>query len=337
MLRMACQIVYADGIETSVKDAFENAFSKARVATTKAKDDIEKTWLAVAGSEKVATPKWFVSHYTEVGPSIGVHRRLEAIMAKLEGYDLARAEMTWTVSLESKQICKVSLWQPPDVTPGVLSGNHRAIYRVRDKDYVLDDVGILTRRFAYCVRQGDGGAPMLKPVPKKSSQRACKFSSGNATWDDAMKAAVAALQNDRSTWHELSREAKVCLAYMNYGNNGKIGVCLSSTPKRIRDNAGEAFLDKEGYTIWRVDLAKIPTSSVLINIYARESKDEQWTANLSGDTRPAEWIAQGTVKNRELFCSNVPATAAASKAATGSLLEADHWNWKTMDAFFQPV
>jgi len=329
---MACKIEYAEVTEEE-QLAFRLALKVARQAVTHQKNTIEGEWFDVPGGTRVKEEQWFVRHYKTAGALIGPHRRLAAILRTLEGYVVTGAGPTWSVSTASepsKPICTVSLYVGDPDDRREEEDCLRPIYTIRKRDYVLDDDGIPTRRYAFCVRPEFDGAPKLKP-PGALDWLGWRFSNSDSEWGAAMQQALDVVLGDRSTWWTLDIKVKVCLAYLNYANQGFVGVCLSSTPKRVRDNIGKAFVDKENYSIWRVDLAKIPVEHVLINIYAREPRLEGWTAGhlTNGKTKEGEWISQGTVKNRELFCSLVPKTAATSTLTGSELLKEGNWSWKS--------
>ncbi len=343
---MAYVVTYEKDVTEEEQTKFELALNEARVAATSAKNTVEATWLGVAGDQRVTTEAWFKLHYAGAKGMIGPSQRLTSTIKELEKkvvYSVAASGgSAWKVSCADKLICTVSVYQVPAETPELLPDTKRPIYKHNGKDYVLDDDGLLTRRIAFCVRRQATTrvAPEIKPVPVELSW---KFANATEDWAVAMTQAVVAASAGRDTWSALSVEAKICLAYLNYANNGQLGICLSSTPKRIRANDGKAFADKADYLIWKVDLAKIPTTSVLVNIYAREPTDEGWSASTVKPgkggkgpktvTRGADWIAQGTVKNRELFCSDVPEEAAESTSISAAMLEANNWSWKT-EAWF---
>ncbi|HSR99948.1 MAG TPA: hypothetical protein VLM79_22995 [Kofleriaceae bacterium] len=330
---MACHIEYSESVSSDEQLAFEAALQKAREDATTSKNGLEQEWFGIRGDVKLTEEQWFVRHYEEAGQSIGPHRRLEAVMDKLQGYDKVVNGTRWTVQLSGKEICKVTVFTPVG-TPDIQVDHHRRIYRVRNKEYVLDDTGMPTRRYAFCVRQGQDGAPSLKPLVPRD-KLFWTLTSTDVEWNTAMLEAYTAATGARDTWGALSAKAKVCLAYINYANNGKIGVCLAATAKRIRSNEGEGFVKATGHTVWKVDLAKIPSTTVLINIYARTPESEEWTAKRENrkNSKNGVWIAQGTVKNRELFCSAVPSTAVTHRLSDASLLEADNWNWKKEEFF----
>jgi hypothetical protein len=325
---MHCVISYANGVSVEAHDAFEREFEATRAVVTAEKNRVEAQWFAREPGEKLES-NWFEAHYAQAGTLIGAQRRLAARMAKLpEQYLCAHGEEGWTVSLESQQLCVVKLSElPPE--PELQDDHQRPVYTLGGKEYVLDDDQHPTRRYAYCVRPPVGNAPKLKPLPD-AAKRPWKFTSAQAQWQDAMASAVKAISKGRGEWHELSVQSKICLGYVNYANNGQLGVCLSATAKRVRDNPGVAFAKEEGHSLWRVDLAKIPKTTVLINIYVRDPETEGWTAKKSAKrSKGGVWVAQGTVKNRELFCSEVPSSAATEIAITPELLEPANWSWKT--------
>jgi hypothetical protein len=330
---MAYHIAYSEDTTTEESEAFAAALDTARKEATRIKNTVEQKWFAVEGSLQVKQELWFAEHYRDAGPHIGPEHRLKAVMDALVGYDKARHGSSWTVQLTGKEICRISVFTP-DGEPELKPGHHRPIHSVRNKEYVLDDMGIPTRRYAFCVRQEEGGAPQLKTLPALN-KLFWKLTSGDDEWNEAMESALDAVTAGRNSWGALSPKARVCLAYLNYANNGKLGVCLSSTAKRIRDNFGNAFVSAENFTMWRVDLAKLPAATVLVNLYARTPANEEWTAkreNRNG-SKSGGWISEGTVKNRELFCSAVPADAVTQKASYATLLEADKWNWKQEEFF----
>jgi hypothetical protein len=330
---MAYRIEYVKDTAQEHKEEFENAFKQARIEATQQKDTIESEWFSVYGKQKLDNESWYKDHHASAGHLIGQHRRLVVVMQNLikdERYTATRSGSTWDVSLGEKPLCKVSAFVPTVEDTVVVEGAVRPVYKINNKEYVVDDDNIPTRRFGYCVRppNEEGNAPVLKvielekmgnPTPRRGK---VVFKAGPSR--EAMGRALDALTGqDRSEWHQLDIPAKVCLAYLNYAYDGCAGVCLSSTPKRIRDNKGKALLDDEGFRVWKVDLAKIPSSKVLINIYARDLPDE----------KPTQWIAQGTLKNREVFCSEVPSTATTSMNATAAMLEEANWSWKNMEFF----
>lgn len=339
---MAYRIEYDKAASAEQQSEFEAALKAARAKATKKKNNKERGWFSLPGGEDVNDEGWFKTHYNTAGRWIGQRRRLELVMQKLRDdprYQVQKNDGTWEVieSESSTPLCTVSVYIPKNEDITNVGNTPRAVYKINNKEYVIDDIGVPTRRFAYCVRMGnnEGDAPVLKEIDKsklKPGQSKVKFK--NETWKEAMKGAFDALKTkDRSQWHSLSDETKICLAYLNYAYDGCAGVCLSSTPKRIRDNEGKAFLRKEGHFVWKVDLAKVPTDAVLINIYGRDLP-LKYEEGEDKDLKTLLWIAQGTVKNRELFCSDVPSAAAKKMNASAAMLEAENWSWKNFDEFF---
>jgi hypothetical protein len=346
---MAYRIKYEPDVSQEQKGPFEAAFKAARVLVTQGKNELESQWFAVAGGTPLNNAeKWFATHYETAGKLIGQRRRLEAVMEQLTKggvYTAVRAGPAWNVSKDDTLLCVVSTFVPgnEDVVHSITE--QRAVFKINNKEYVLDDDNVPTRRFAYTVRppNDDDNAPMLKPIEGLNTLKpsSCNVRFKDNAWKAALTGAIKAIKDGRrDQWHSLDVKVKVCLAYINYAYNGGVGVCLSSTPKRIRDNEGVAFLDNVfldgvNLSVWKVDLAKVPTTAVLINIYARELENELPEDSLG--QKKLLWVAQGTVKNRELFCSEVPPTATRRILATTAMLEEQNWSWKTMDVFLGDV
>jgi len=237
-------------------------------------------------------------------------------------------------------IAKLARYVP--VTPRPLqTGEHRAVYIMGSKEYVKDDLGTLTRRWAWCVRAAmdiNNAQPMLKDLPNKSGDLRGKY---NQSLDSVAyhEAVTAITKYYREYWHTCSNRAKLFMAYLNYSNMGRIGVCLSSTSKKIRDNHDNPFKTAAGHSLWKVDLARIPTTVVLVNIYAESLHIHgipsiKHNANIDGKTKKIwsnkdeNWVQAGTVKNREIFCSYVPTTACTVTSMTQADVN-DVWGSKT--------
>jgi hypothetical protein len=316
--------------------AFAKALADARSQATTLKNE-ESDWFARPPLQEL-TKDWFFEHYSKPGQRIGASRMFAAIRDILSRtYTVALGTSGWTVRCNNRTICTMYLIKIDQIQPAT-EGNfdnnpeRRSYYSLGQgedvKTYVLDDAGTLTRRYAYCGRpphSDDEHRPKVKSLDQFVKQYAIRFDNDETLWRDAMENAWDAIHpGGPDTWCNLSREAKVCLAYLNYANNGTLGVCLSSTFKRIRSNTGVAFIKQEGDSLWTVDLSMIPKSSVLINIYARNPEKEGWLDTRNRSLKGG-WIAAGTVKNRELFCSLVPQVAAREGKVTPRMLMNDNW------------
>jgi hypothetical protein len=218
-------------------------------------------------------------------------------LADSAGYALTFGRATGTVTVFN------------DLPPLVVVGAKRGVFGRKDgKQYVKDDLGVLTRRYAWLVRpEGQSeaglatGSPLIKPLPKKKLKGTYEHQNRYLTFGKLAK--------DRNLWPKLDANQKLFLAYWNYSNNGKLGQCLSSTHKKIRSNADKPFREAADHTLWTVDLAMIdPDVSVLVNLYADEAH-LHGVPKLGKELKPVDWVAAGTVKNRELFCSSVPRDA----------------------------
>ena len=222
-------------------------------------------------------------------------------------------------------IAKLARYVPSERRTPV-TGELRDVYIMGSKEYVKDDLGTLTRRWAWCIRSAmdiNNTQPMLK---KLEGYQIGKY---NQTPDVQKEVIEAITTKNRNTWHTLGENAKLFLAYLNYSNNGFMGVCLSSTTKKIRNNHDVPFKETAGHLLWKVDLARIPTDVVLVNIYAKSVA----TSTINGTSvlkteKNHQWVVDGTVKNREIFCSYVPTTACTVTSMTQTDVD-DVWGFKT--------
>jgi hypothetical protein len=272
-------------------------------------------------------PGWFKQYHDDahLGP-----RRIAEALRRLEekGYTAAVSGSDWLVGAEAKEL---GLLQRVDPAALVIDrAVKRPVFGDKGKpykQYIKDDIGTFTRRFAYCVRPKDPALerPVRKvEVPVGSASEPLKPANVRFANRDCWKtaSALSVKVEGRDKWHEESWEVKLCLAYINYKYAGKLGYCLASAPLRVRDNEGKAFANTVGHSLWIVDLAMVPADVVLVNIYGRYPSEE----------KNAEWISSGTAKNRECFSSDLPIDAVVTRVALTEEMITGTYNWKQLQA-----
>lgn len=312
----------SDEVFTNLVSDVKDAYAEIR----ENKLSIDKTYLGTSDKYLKGGPGGTIQIMDYSGKSwITRQKRYSELKNKLTnkfGYSVD-AEI---VKKDGQEIAKMS--DIPQLTEVTVNGiYYRTVYGLGGKEYVKDDLGVLTRRYAYCVRQKSLSAlrPHLKPLPLTLAGTY----EPETTYSAAYTEALFAIKNTpRSRWHLLSENAKLFLAYLNYSNNGQFGICLSSTTKKIRDNKGQVFLNNEGYNQWEIDLARIPMDVVLVNLYADTRKiygkpKLNDVEKLGKDG--TDWVAQGTIKNRELFCSYLPDAACTTSLTTKTQVDSKNF------------
>jgi hypothetical protein len=126
-------------------------------------------------------------------------------------------------------------------------------------------------------------------------------------------------------------EVLMMAMWLHQERGGSLGVCLTSTPKRLRDNKGVAFANQSWHLLWIVDLARVP--GLVINLYGWPG-GLRGVANRSFDGRQwREWSQEqarghmlaSVTKNRELFAQDIPASACKSVAIPPEWLNEVDW------------
>lgn len=195
------------------------------------------------------------------------------------------------------------------------------------KQYVLDDLGNHTRRFAYCVREKDPDAH--RPKRKVEVLNKVDFRTKGDRTHFNRAAALVKAADKRNQWYREQGAVKLFLGYFNYSHQGALGYCLASSPLRIRDNSGKAFADRQGYSLWIIDLALVPATVVLVNLYAQYP---------SVETVPRhEWVSAGTAKNRECYCSDLPEAAVVKHVSLTEEMVTGSYNWKNLAKIAQKL
>ncbi len=205
------------------------------------------------------------------------------------------------------------------VAPDAPSGIHRAVYSKRGKsagpknEYVKDDKGVFTRRYAYIeknkyqfrdlanrqilegrypTQQSErSGAPQAYNVIDKFAGKQVRALPSAATFTDAYQ--LSYLHQELGSGHQ------------------QRGVSATSSPKHhIFSNAGESFRTKDGVRI-EVDLARVRpgtnTAPQLINHYAASAREKMRPVIGTYSTKGRafghyQWSVK---KNRELFIKEV--------------------------------
>lgn len=192
-----------------------------------------------------------------------------------------------------------------------------------DKHCVQDHFGVLTRRFAYCVRPPDG-SDLHRPLAKWAP-------NGSGLWkeDDGLSLS-GELKRRVQAWlakpdSPPAEDVLKIVVWLHQERGGNLGVCLSSTPKRVRDNQGKAFANAVGDSLWVVDLAKVPW--IVVNLYKLKSP----LGIASSDNDDAWWakhMTNSATKNRELWTRQVPANACRQVRLSQSFLDDQAFDWK---------
>jgi hypothetical protein len=195
------------------------------------------------------------------------------------------------------------------------SGVHRTIYYKRGKsegpknEYVKDDKGVFTRRYAYVeknkyqFRDLANQGYLAGRYPTQQSERANREKPYNLL-DNFARNKVPALPR-RGPFTNAYQ-----LAYLHQelgSGHQQRGVSATSSPKyHIFSNAGGSFLTDDGVRI-EVDLARLPRGNdeapQLINHYAAAAKAnmEPVIGHYSAKGRKFEHYQWSVKKNRELF------------------------------------
>ncbi|WKL50481.1 DUF4157 domain-containing protein [Flavobacterium pectinovorum] len=222
-----------------------------------------------------------------------------------------------------------------DAGPGI----YRDIYKKLGKEdgdhneYVLDDLGTHTRRFAY----------MEKSYYQWMAYMEKKFLTGKK--QDLVGAAtgVSALDVDPTDFeaqgmmideknifnkivkpNKTKKNLRIALAHMHQWKGsgpGQRGLSLTSTDKdeAVYGNSGEPFKTDDGAK-FKIDLAKTnPANNILVNHYANDSKTR---ANLPGSEEDLNGklgvgkkkyqYERSVIKNRELYLRNLTPDAVIS-------------------------
>jgi len=300
------------------------------------KQSVDEEYLGNTRPVVPVNSNWFTEYYQK--STVGRERRLLLLVSKLRvalpGWNIYEHQRGMTIQISDEERNPVARIILKSVV--LLSGTktERKVYvdeDNRNKEYIYDSVGNLTRRFAFCVRpadnkikQGDG-----RPVRKVEKVENTMFDPSGLSpdkrthWDRAVKLAK---NTSRTDWNKENPIVLWYLAYINYAHNGRLGYCLAASPLRVRDNADRPFADKVGYDFWMIDLAQVPTSMVIVNMHSTRPYHTEGLTRTSG--APADqWIGAGTGKNRELFCSDIPLKAVVKRTKTDSQMITT-WNWK---------
>lgn len=285
------------------------------------KREADEKYLSLSGLEVLEEKSWFTAYHSaaELGG-----RRITAAVQGLEklGHTVRAGRAGEWCVVDQDQV--IGTIHPVPLQALVL---RRAVSRAvfgdaaaPYKQYVQDDLGNYTRRFAYCVRPKD--PDLQRPVRKDEVLNKVDFRSKGDKTHFARAVKLAGTQENRDSWHTENPAVKLFLGYFNYSHQGTLGYCFASSPLRIRDNVGKAFANRQGDSLWIIDLALVPLDVVLVNLYAQYPPEASVPRH--------EWVSAGTAKNRECYCSNLPETAVVEEVRVTSEMLTGTYNWKKL-------
>lgn len=185
-------------------------------------------------------------------------------------------------------------------------------YTKGPNEYVKDDNGFFTRRYAYGYKTLGACQFMMKGDEALKGRYAAKGADVKSI--DADLRTMYTLPGDKKS---LTKEEMLFVNQEKGSGDQQRGMCLSSSPnKTIHGNKGETFAfdndtDKPNILL-KVDLAQVPLNQEqLFNLYSQEAQTK--TIGISG-TKPkskgggtftAAWAKEhtdtSTAKNREIF------------------------------------
>lgn len=324
----------------------QDAFDEAVKALRDEKIQYEKNWLGKPGTEQEGNG-WKDGYHT--GSLVG-HKFGSRIISHLKS--LGYTDDNGVISKSGKEIGRI-------VGARLVAGGNDQLARqvyvpaqpsTKSTEYVLDDYGIYVRRFAFLIRgsysdrelpqekntltklkvQNDKMLKKFLPAAPKDGRSPDNRKIVNSLIEEYANECAQTgvmdgprlygdfhqLREHRKKWAKQEPIVKHALGLINYAYQGKMGYCLSSSPLRCRDNDGTSFAKTVGHKLWVVDLARVsPSDSVLIKLYAEDGMVD-------------EFVAPGVLKNRELYCSNLPIEAVAPPIAlTQEMIEGGH-SWK---------
>ena len=219
----------------------------------------------------------------------------------------------------------------------VEGGVFRDVYKKLGKadgehnEYVLDDFGKRTRRFAYMEK---GYHQWMAFKEKGFLTGKTQNFIGDATGKDSSKVDPTDFENQHLTEDEkelvdelvtgkdTAENRKLALAYIHQWKGsgpGQRGLSLASTDKdnAVFGNAGEPFKTAEGAK-FKIDLAKTnPADNVLINHYSTESATRSKLPATGGATSDRKLgghyqYERSAIKNREVYLQHLRPEAVVS-------------------------
>jgi hypothetical protein len=196
------------------------------------------------------------------------------------------------------------------------------------KEYIKDDWGTITRRYAYAEKSGEQISSLTtnKSLKGRYMQDAEDVNDALTASDATSEMLIPTRKESVEGGGTLSTEEMLFLHQEKGSGPEQRGVSISSTPKLLFGNSGEAFRAVGGRTM-KIDLAQIPAAPEdarvpnLINYYSPDSRaqKENWAKSFTWTnddqvTRvqdPAHF-QDSTTKNRELFLRELPLNAVDS-------------------------
>lgn len=201
------------------------------------------------------------------------------------------------------------------------------------KHYIQDSFKTYTRRFAFCVKKPVNGRPEHKWEANNIIKPGdfWEHPGDRHAIDDFIRSGL------RNVSGHARSEIVMQAMWLHQERGGTLGVCLTSTPKRLRDNKGVAFARKEGESFWVIDLARVP--GWVINLYGRpdlvrgianQSAERRWT-----QAEARDHMLASVIKNRELFAADIPASACTEIPIASDWL--DTIDWKAQPLIIQAI
>ena len=174
-----------------------------------------------------------------------------------------------------------------------------------NKQYIEDDRGVFTRRFAYAEKskkQMDATLNVNKPLLGRYAE------AGNSLYKKSDR--IKETYGFTTGPDEDMNVAEMLYVHQEKGSGDEQrGVSISSTNKPLHGNSGDEFKSPGGYTL-KIDLAKVPKGpDNLFNLYSKRAQDQTIGLERKGAkgkiiNDAAESKAHtddSTAKNRELF------------------------------------
>lgn len=179
-------------------------------------------------------------------------------------------------------------------------------------EYVKDDRGVATRRYAYCEKSIYQFMELVLTGQMTGRYQLLHEAVGKPTRvDEAAPDIVKKVSGDeREARGRLEREQLAFLHQWMGSGNQQRGLSLTSTPRlgAVYSNDADPFKEDDGVRI-KIDLAKVPGGVVLLNHYAASGVKDTLTGvdpkryqQGPDDPSPDKYAYKGSVqKNRELF------------------------------------